>query len=194
MPTSHPMAWKHLRSENGPHLRIFQVRYDWMENPRNAEILQTVILECRDWVNIVALTPENRLIMVEQYRFGAGKVTLEVPAGVMEPDETPKQAAQRELQEETGYTTNDWTYLGWVDPNPAFMNNRCHHWVARNVVKTHQTALDAGEAILVRDVSLADVQQAIRNGTCRSSLGLIALSQIFDIWKDGAQPVFSDAC
>jgi ADP-ribose pyrophosphatase len=183
MTTSHPLAWKRLRSEEGPDLQLFRARFDWMENPRNAEILRAVILEAHNWVNIVAITPDEKILMVEQYRFGAGKVTIEIPAGVMEPDETPEQAARRELQEETGYTSAQWTYLGWVEPNPAFMNNRCHQWLARQVQKTHLLNLDAGEAITVRELPLAEVRTEITAGNFRNSLGLLALAHVFNVWE-----------
>lgn len=174
--------WKHLRSERGPDFPIFRVRFDWMENSRNAHQMKAVILEAHDWVNVVAITPEQKIVMVEQYRFGVGHTTIEVPAGVMEPGETPQHAAMRELQEETGYTSDQWTYLGWVEPNPAFMNNKCHHWVARDVRQTHTPTLDAGEAIVVRELSFDAVRHEVRAGNMRSSLGLIALSQVFDLW------------
>jgi ADP-ribose pyrophosphatase len=175
------LAWQHLYSEPGPDLTVCRVRFDWVENPRNAHRMKATVLEVRDWVNVVALTPDGKLVVVEQYRFGAGKVTTEVPAGILEPGEDHQQAAMRELREETGYTSENWMYLGWVEPNPAFMNNHCHHWVARDVRCTHPPELDDGEAIVVRELSVEEVREHIQRGEMRSSLGLLALAQVLDI-------------
>ena len=187
-PVNSTISWKLLGSERGPELPIFSVRFDWLENPRNATSLKAVVLEARDWVDVVAITPAGKIIMVTQFRFGIGCQTLEIPAGVMELDETPEHAARRELQEETGYTTDDWTYLGWVHPNPAFLNNRCHQWCARNITKTHTPALDDGEHIEVNELTLAELQQAIRDGRLRNSLGLLGLSKVFNVWGEVLTP------
>ena len=114
--------WRIVRSESGPDLRIFSSRFEWIENPRNRKVLQAVILEARDWVNVVALTPEKKIIAVSQFRFGIRRQSLEIPAGLVDQGETPLQAAQRELGEETGYTASHWKFLGWSYTNPAFLN------------------------------------------------------------------------
>ena len=172
-------TWKLLKSERGPELPIFKVRFDWLENPRNAAELKAVVLEARDWVDVVAVTPEQKIVMVKQYRFGISDLSLEIPAGVTEPNEAPERAAKRELLEETGYSTDDWTYLGWVYANPAFLNNRCHQWLARNVRKTHAPHLDDGEHLEVDELTLTEVQDAVRAGCFRNSLGMLGLSKVF---------------
>ncbi len=182
--------WKFLRSEKGPNLSLFQVRFDWIENPRNAAKLKAVVLEAADWVNVVAITPEEKFVMVEQYRFGAGKTTIEIPAGAVETGEPPEEAAARELREETGYTTTNWTYLGWVEPNPAFMNNRCHQWFAADVRKTHGLTLDAGESISVCELSMEELRREIQNGRFRNSLGLLTLSRVCNVWGGSLQDAF----
>lgn len=182
-----PAPWKQIRSEPGPDLRIFRVRYDWMENPRNAHPLKAVILEIADWVNVVAITPAQKIVVVHQYRFGVGTMTVEIPAGVIEPGEPPEHAARRELQEETGYTTADWQALGWVEPNPAIQNNRCHFWLATDVRKTHAPHLDEGEDIAVQELTLAELREEIRTENFRNALGLLALSRVCNVW-DGFQP------
>jgi ADP-ribose pyrophosphatase len=175
-------AWRALHSEAGPDLGIFQVRYDWVQNPRNAFVMKAVVLEMPAWVNVVAVTPDHKILVIDQYRFGVGRTTTEIPAGVVNPGETSLEAARRELQEETGYTTTQWTYLGWVEPNPAIQNNQCHQWVAWDVQQSHALALDEGEDIVVRLVSPNDLRREIQAGTIRNALALLALSRVVNLW------------
>lgn len=181
MNPSDPIPWKYIRSASGPDLKLFRVRFDWLENPRNAHTVKATVLEARDWVNVVALTPENKLVVVRQHRFGTGRTTTEIPAGIVEPDETSGEAAIRELREETGYTTEDWEYLGYVEPNPAFLDNRCHHWVARNVVKTSPPAYDDGENLSARELRFSELRQEIASGRFRHSLAFTALACLYDL-------------
>jgi ADP-ribose diphosphatase len=181
MDTNMEKPWDIIRSEQGPNLILFQARYDWVTNPRNAKSMKALVLEAADWVNIVAITPEKNIVIVNQYRFGIGRRTMEIPAGILNRGETPEQAAKRELREETGYTGMGWKYLGWVETNPAFLNNLCHSWLALDVVKTSSTQLDEGEEISVTELSLEEVRAAIAKGRMRNSLSLLALSRVFDL-------------
>lgn len=174
-------SWEVIRSEQGPNLILFQARYDWVRNPRNAKSMKAVILECADWVNIVAVTPEKKVVVVKQFRFGVGKTTIEIPAGIIDRGETPAQAAVRELKEETGYTATKWKYLGWVEANPAFLNNLCHQWLALDAVKTYAPQLDDGEEISVSELTLKEVRGEIEQGHIRNSLSVLALSRVFDL-------------
>ena len=176
-----PQPWEVIQSEQGPDLVLFQTRYDWVRNPRNAKLMKAIILETRDWVNIVAVTPEKKVLAVKQFRFGVAKTTVEIPAGIIEKGESPEQAAIRELKEETGYTTNHWQYLGWFEANPAFLNNVCHVWLALDVVKTQSTQLDDGEEISISELSMEEVRREIEQGRMRNSLTLLALSRVFDL-------------
>ena len=148
-----------------------------------AKSRKAVVLESPDWVNIIAVTPEKKILVVKQYRFGVGKTTTEIPAGIIEAGEMPEQAAVRELKEETGYTTASWKYLGWVEANPAFLNNICHQWLALDVVKTTGTDLDEGEEISVAEMSFGEILQEIEQGRMRNSLSVLDLSKVFDIWN-----------
>jgi ADP-ribose pyrophosphatase len=188
MAESADKSWEELRSEAGPDLILFQTRFDWYQNPRNGSQMKAVVLETADWVNVVALTPEQMFIVVSQYRFGVKHLTLEIPAGLVEPGETPMQAAARELQEETGYTSVDWQYQGWVEANSAFLNNRCHMWLARDVVKTHSPELDLGEDVSIEEVSWDELQQAIIAGRMRNAFSLLGLAQVFDLRGALAKP------
>ena len=84
MDTNDEKPWEVIKSEQGPNLVLFQARYDWVKNPRNARSMKAVILEAPDWVNIVAVTPEKKIVVVKQFRFGVAKTTVEIPAGIIE--------------------------------------------------------------------------------------------------------------
>ena len=163
---------------------LFHPRWDTLQNPRTDEVMQRLVLETPDWVNIVAITAEENLVCVQQFRFGTGAVTLEIPGGALDPREPHEGAARRELREETGYTAERWTYLGFVEPNPAFQDNRCHHWMATGARKTHDLELDSGEDITVVEIPLPEVRTAIARGEIRHSLVLTALARVLDLRLD----------
>jgi 8-oxo-dGTP pyrophosphatase MutT (NUDIX family) len=174
-------SWEVVRSEKGPDLGLFKTRYDWLKNPRNSHTIKAVVLESADWVNVVAITPEKKILTVKQFRFGVSQTTIEIPAGLMDEGETPQQAAMRELKEETGYVSDNWRYLGWFQANPAFMNNICHSWLAQDAIRKYPPQPDEGEEISIAELSLDEIRKEIEQGNMRNSLSLVALSQVFDI-------------
>jgi 8-oxo-dGTP pyrophosphatase MutT (NUDIX family) len=186
------MPWKNIESKQGPDLKLFQVRWDSMENPRTGQVLKRLVLETDDWVNIVPITTDKQVVLVEQYRFGVGKITSEIPGGLIDRGENSKSAAIRELKEETGYTGGEWIYLGSVEPNPAFHTNRCHHWLAQGVEKTVEPRLDPGEDINVEAVSFSDLRASISSGRIGHVLALSALSRVPQIWQSFSENDFYD--
>lgn len=180
-PLPDPRPWTIERTESGPELLIATARFQHATNPRTGRTLRRTVLDVPDWVNVVALTPERRVVVVRQYRFGTAKVTVEIPGGVIDLGEPPEAAARRELQEETGYTAERWTALGPVEPNPAFQNNLCHHFLAEGARLTHALDLDPGEDIVVDTLSLEELGQALRSGAIRHSLVVSALSRVLDV-------------
>jgi ADP-ribose pyrophosphatase len=177
--------WIRLRTKRGPDLRIFDSRYDWLKNPRNGKVLQALVLEAPDWVNMVALTEEGRIVAVRQFRFGVRAFSLEIPAGLVDPGETPLQAARRELEEETGYTTGEWVSMGWSYANPAFLTNRVHHFLARNARRTGEPHPEEGEDLACAELTFDEVRRAVRDGSMRNAMTLLGLSKVFDMREEG---------
>jgi 8-oxo-dGTP pyrophosphatase MutT (NUDIX family) len=101
---------------------------------------------------------------------------------MVDPGEDSLTAARRELKEETGYTGGKWCYLGAVEPNPAFHDHLCHHWLADGVVASHEPEPSLGEAIDVALMSQAEVAQAVQDGVIKHALALSALSRVFELW------------
>lgn len=180
-PLPDPLPWTIERTETGPNLLIATARFQHATNPRNGQTLRRTVLDVPDWVNVIALTPERRFIVVRQYRFGTARITTEIPGGVIDLGEPPEAAARRELQEETGYTAERWTALGPVEPNPAFQTNLCHHYLAEDARLTHPLELDPGEDIVVDTLTRDELVAAIRSGTIRHSLVVSALSRVLDL-------------
>lgn len=176
-----PPAWPKLASQPGPDLMICRARFDDLRNPRTGEALRRLVLESRDWVNVVALTRARELVVVRQYRFGIGAVTTEIPGGVLDRGEDSRQAAERELREETGYSAARWTYLGAVEANPAFLTNLCHHWLAEDAELTAEIEPDPGEDLRVGLLTLDQAADALRRGEIRHSLVVAALARVLDL-------------
>ena len=179
-----PPTWRTLASEDGPDLLIARARFDTLENPRTGLPHRRLVLRMPTWTNIVALTPERRLVVVRQYRFGRERITTEIPGGVVDPGEDALETARRELREETGYTSERWNTLGVVEPNPAFQDNLCHHFLAEDARPTHAVELDPGEDIVVDTLHLDEVRAAVRSGAIRHSLVLCALARVLDLRVD----------
>lgn len=177
--------WKLHESRRGPALRLFDVRWDDLENPRTGAVLERLVLETPEWVNVVALTPQREVVLVRQWRFGTRSTTLEIPGGMVDPGEEHGAAARRELREETGYAAEDWRYLGSVLPNPAVQDNRLHTWLAQGCRRVGPLAMDEGEDIEVTTLPLDDVLAAATDGRIEHALVLCGLLRLVGFARAG---------
>jgi ADP-ribose pyrophosphatase len=166
--------WKRLRSTNIGSFRIFNIREDRYLLPRNNKERSFYVLESNDWVNVIPLTPEGEVVLIRQFRFGIEAVTLEIPGGIVEAGHSPLEAGQNELLEETGHQSKEWEYLGFVFPNPAFLNNRCHSFLARGVKKVAEIRPEESEEFEVLKVPYDEIKTLIAQGTISHSLVICA--------------------
>jgi len=146
-----------------------------MRSPESGSAHDFFVLDAPDWVNVIPLTPDEKVVCVRQYRAGTDTVTLEIPGGMIDPgDPTPTAAAAREMREETGYLANRYEDLGVVAPNPAIQSNRCHTICAVDAYRDGPQALDGSEVIDVELVDLADIPSLIMSGRITHSLVVAA--------------------
>ena len=168
--------WPQITSKPLADFRIFRVRSDEKVSPRTGQPHDFFILDCVDWVNVVALTPDDQLVMIEQFRHGTNTVELEIPGGTIDrKDKSPMEAGLRELREETGYEAEQAEIVGQIFPNPAIMSNTCFTVLARNCRLKHPVELDSGEDLLTRLVPVSEIPNLIKTGKIRHSLVVVAL-------------------
>lgn len=122
------------------------------------------VLHDNDWVQILALDQQQRVLVVEQYRYAGDTFCLELPGGIIDPDEDSLKAAQRELLEETGAVSGEWEYVGWMFANPARQINRIQLFVARNVQLSRPQELDDSEDIKFQFLPKNGVHERIEAG------------------------------
>ena len=167
--------WEKLSSEELADFRIFKLRRDTRRSPRTGTEHNFFVLQTPDWVNIIPLTPEGKVVMIHQFRHGTEQVTLEIPGGMVDAsDDDPAESVRRELVEETGYAADEIIHIGTADPNPAFLDNQLHTYLALGARWQQPPDFDGAEDIAVEEVPLADVPRLIANGRISHALVIAA--------------------
>jgi 8-oxo-dGTP pyrophosphatase MutT (NUDIX family) len=159
--------------------RVFRVRRDLSADPRDGREHDFYVVEAPDWINVIPVTADGRVVLIEQYRHGSRELSLEIPGGMMDPGESPEQTAARELLEETGYGGGELMFLGSTRPNPAIQNNWLHSYVARGVRFRHEPVAEGTEQTAVRLVELESVPRLICEGRIDHALVVAA----FYLWS-----------
>lgn len=157
--------WKILNSTMVLNHQWCKVRQDEIELP-NGKVIDDYFLTIRPEVALILpVTSNQEIILVRQYRHGAGEILLELPAGTFNPhEESPQAAALRELKEETGYIAEQVTPLSILYDNPVKDTNKIHLFIAENVTKAGQQELDVTEEIDVVLIPMESVMEKIATG------------------------------
>lgn len=179
--------WERIDTERRGDYKVFSVRQDLSKSPASGREHTFYVIESTDWVNIIPVTVDGRIVFIRQYRHGTEEITLEVPGGMVDPGESPAEAALREMQEETGYDAQRVVYLGSVAPNPAIQNNQCHTFLALDARLEGQQELDGAEEISVTLVEADEVPGLITSGRITHALVVTAF-YFFDRYRAGDTP------
>lgn len=165
-------SWRVVKSRTILKDRWINLRADDCLTPEGVTISPYYVLSYPDWINIVAITTDDRLLLVRQYRHAAGSSFLELPGGGLdERDVDSEMAARRELAEETGYTAENWQLVSCLYPNPASHTNRLFIYLATNVEHKYSQRLDDGEeGLTVHALPIADVLDGLQNGLIGQAL------------------------
>ena len=164
--------WKILSSRHiHPRFRLDTVEL------ANGKTFEPMVFEFRSWANVLAITKNNEVVLVKQYRHGVQENLLELPGGVVDEGEDPLEGARRELMEETGYSAKNIVEVGRIYPNPAIQHNTLFCYVATDVEKIGVQHLDEAEEIEVHLVPLVDLVEMVRRGEFRHALHVAVLFQ-----------------
>lgn len=175
--TPHRLSWQKVASEKIAECKVFTVHRNLSQRWRDEEkkLHNFFVFHPSNWVNIIPVTPENQVVLIEQYRHGIEQVTLEIPGGMVDPeDASSEHAAKRELLEETGFVAEEVVFLGRNHPNPAIQSNVCDTFLAKNVRQIETPTFYGAEEVAVTLVPLERIPSLIKNGMLTHSLGIVA--------------------
>jgi 8-oxo-dGTP pyrophosphatase MutT (NUDIX family) len=171
-----PKPWKVRKREYLAREFWYTVRVDEVELPTGSVIPKYWVNEYRPWVNVVAVTKADEVVLIRQYRHGIERVHFEIPAGTTDPGESDLEAAsRRELLEETGYGGGRWSPLITLAPNPALQNNLAHTFLAEGVEPMEKTHVDPNEDVRVHLVPAPELEAMIEAGEFIQALHIAPL-------------------
>jgi len=167
--------WKCEKSKDVLSLNIFDVLEKHYRRPDNNKKFTAHILDAPDWVNIIGVNQMDEILLIRQFRFGTETIELEIPGGIKNEHESPKEAALRELQEETGYKAKTIQRIGSVLSNPAFMTNTCYTFLATLTDKRGEPHFDPNEIIETEFASVEQIKSYLESGRIRNAYCVIGL-------------------
>lgn len=170
--------WRRTGATRLQDCRVFGLDRVRFEPPGGGGERAFYVVEAPEWINVVPVTEDGRVVFVRQFRFGIDAITLEIPGGMCDRGEDPAAAARRELREETGYVTDDLVDLGWVHPNPAIQTNRCHTFLAKNARRAGVPEPDGDEAFEIVTYALDEVPGLVRDGSITHALVVAAFYRL----------------
>lgn len=179
---SAPQRWKRLGAREVARTRIFSVESVDYHHPQRAKAQDFFVINAPDWVNVVALTPDGRLVLVRQFRYGINDFSVEIPGGVIDLGEDPVAAGLRELREETGYVGSGGRLLGTIHPNPAIQSNRCHLVFVDQARPQGRLDWDPDEEFEIMALPVDEVYQLAYRGGITHAMVLDALLLFAPVW------------
>ena len=172
----HPNPWQLLDQKTVADCRVFTVNEHTFSHPAKQKTNPFYVIDCNDWVQVLALTEQRELILVNQFRFGSRDFSWEVPGGVIDPeDKDPVAAGCRELLEETGYAGEHARCLGWVHPNPAIMSNKSHFVLVENCREIAPPSPDEHEELETKRIPVSEAFAMLKAGQIKHSITINAL-------------------
>lgn len=172
------LRWTLGARTEGADYRIFTTHFRDAPHPRTGAIKRFSLIEATDWVNIIAITADQQVVLIRQYRPGVDRICIEIPGGMVDPGEDALTAAARELAEETGYTSTQWTKLGAIAPNPAIQNNTLHTFLAAGAERTSDPHFDGSEVLEIETAPLDDCYAMVRDGRIEHALVVAAFGHL----------------
>lgn len=178
--------WQQIDSKYIHKEKWFNLRSDTVRKGSGELMERYYVFEFSDWVSVLPVTTDGKIVLVKQYRYALGVWSIELPGGIMDPHEShPEDAAKRELLEETGYSCKTIEQVAVVATNPATQNNRFYCYLATGCELTHDTAYDENEEIELMLVTMEELKAMVRNNeivqslhTCSIMYALLKMGEI----------------
>jgi len=169
-------SWTTIGREKIADCRVFSVhkQVSTRTTGDSSETHDFFVFRPNDWVNVIPVTRDHQIVMIEQFRHGIEQITLEIPGGMIDLEETSAVAGRRELMEETGYCGEDLIFLGRNHPNPAIQSNICDTFLSLNVEQIQVPSFDSTEEVAIRLVPVKKIPALIKSGVITHALVIVA--------------------